>query len=201
LKCINTAGTKRSSFWMFQTLGIWRNGGLERQRQLVWFPDPQSRHLANIYVQQASRASLVSHMVKNLPAMQDTWVCPWRRECYPLQYSCLENSMDRGAWWSIVHGLALCIRWLNYWSFSFRISPSSEYSGLIALRIDWFDLLAVQGTLKSLLQHHSSKASILQCSAFFMVQLSHPYTTTRKTIALTRCQHFVGKVVVLLNYQ
>ena len=97
--------------------------------------------------------------------------------------------------------LALCIRWLNYWSFSFRISPSSEYSGLIALRIDWFDLLAVQGTLKSLLQHHSSKASILQCSAFFMVQLSHPYTTTRKTIALTRCQHFVGKVVVLLNYQ
>ena len=81
--------------------------------------------------------------------------------------------------------LALCIRWPKYWSFSFNISPSNEYSGLISFRIDWFDLLAVQGTLKGLLQHHSSKASILQCSAFFMVQLSHPYTTAGKTIALT----------------
>ena len=82
---------------------------------------------------------------------------------------------------------ALRIRWPKYWSFSFSISPSNEYSGLISFRIDWFDLLAVQGTLKSLLQHHSSKASILQCSALFMVQLSHPYVTTGKTIALTRC--------------
>ena len=80
----------------------------------------------------------------------------------------------------------LRIRCLKYWSFSFRISPSNEYSGLISLRIDWFDLLAVQGTLKSLLQHHSSKASILQCSAFLMVHLSHPYMTIGKTIALTR---------------
>ena len=80
---------------------------------------------------------------------------------------------------------ALHIRWPKYWSFSSSVSPSSEYSGLISFRIDWFDL-AVQGTLKSLLQHHSSKASILQCSAFLIVQLSHPYTTTRKTIALTR---------------
>ena len=80
----------------------------------------------------------------------------------------------------------LCIRWPKYWSFSFSISPSSEYSGLISFRMDWFDLLAVQGTLKSLLQHHSSKASILWCSAFFMVQLSHPYMTTGKTITLTR---------------
>ena len=80
----------------------------------------------------------------------------------------------------------LCIRWPKYWSFSFSISPSSEYSGLISFRIDWLDLLAVQETLKSLPQHHSSKASILQCSAFFMVQLSHPYMTTGKTIALTR---------------
>ena len=80
---------------------------------------------------------------------------------------------------------AVCIRWLKYWSFSFSISSSSEYSGLIPLRLDWFDLLAVQGTLKSLLQHRSSKASILQCSAFYMVQLSHPYMTTGKTIALT----------------
>ena len=82
--------------------------------------------------------------------------------------------------------LALCITWSKYWSVSFSIRPSEEYLGLISFRIDWFDLLAVQGTLKSLLQHHSSKASILQCSAFFMVQLSHPYMTTGKTIALTR---------------
>ena len=80
----------------------------------------------------------------------------------------------------------LCIRWPKYWSFSFNISPSNEYSGLISIKIDWFDLLAVQGTLKSLIQHHSSKASILQCSAFFMVQFSHPYMTTEKAIALTR---------------
>ena len=92
---------------------------------------------------------------------------------------------------------ALCIRWPKYWSFSFNISPSNEYSGLISFRMDWLDLLAVQRTLKSLLQHHSSKASVLQCSAFFIVQLSHPYMTTGKTIALTRWT-FVGKVMSLL---
>ena len=91
----------------------------------------------------------------------------------------------------------LCIRWPKYWSFSFSISPSNEYSGLISFRIDWLDLLAVQGTLKSLLQHHSSNASILQCSALFMIQLSHPYMTTGKTIALTRWT-FVSKVMSLL---
>ena len=91
----------------------------------------------------------------------------------------------------------LCIRWPKYWSFSFTINPSNEYSGLISFRIDWFDLLAVQGTLKSLLQHYSSKASILQRSAFFIVQLSHPYMTTGKTIALT-IRIFVGKVMSLL---
>ena len=85
----------------------------------------------------------------------------------------------------------------RYWSFSFSISPPNEYSGLISFRIDWFYFLAVQGTLRSLLQHHSSKASILQCSAFFMVQLSHPYMTTGKTIALI-IQTFVGKVISLL---
>ena len=85
----------------------------------------------------------------------------------------------------------LCIRWPKYWSLSFSISPSSEYSGLISFRIYWFDLLAVQGTLKSLLQHHSSKASILRRSAFFMVQLSHPYMTTGKTIALTRRTYYL----------
>ena len=87
---------------------------------------------------------------------------------------------------------ALHIKWPKYYSFNFRISPSSEYSGLISFRIDWFALLAVQGTLKSLLQHHSSKASILQCSPFFMVQLSHWYTTTGKTIALTIWTILVG---------
>ena len=88
----------------------------------------------------------------------------------------------------------LHIRWPKYWSFSFGISPSNEYSGLISFRVDWLDLLAVQGTLKSLLQHHSSKVSILRHSAFFIAQLSHPYMTTGKTIALTRWT-FVGKVM------
>ena len=96
---------------------------------------------------------------------------------------------------SILH-----IRWPKYWSFSFNISPSSEYSGLISFRMHWLDLLIVQGTLKSLLQHHSSKASILQHSGFFIVQLSHPYMTTGKTIALTRWT-FVGKVDLYLQRQ
>ena len=92
---------------------------------------------------------------------------------------------------------ALHIRWPKYWSFSFNISPSNEHPGLISFRMDWLDLLAVQGTLKSLLQHHSSKTSILWCSAVFIVQLSHPYMNAGKTIALTR-QTFVGKVMSLL---
>ena len=93
----------------------------------------------------------------------------------------------------------LHIRWPKYWNFSFNISPSNEYSGLISFRMDWLDLLAVQGTLKSLLQLHSSKASTLWCSAFFIVQLSHPYMTTGKTIALTRQNNvFIGKIMPLL---
>jgi len=92
---------------------------------------------------------------------------------------------------------ALCIRWPQYWSFSFYISPYNEHPGLISFRMDWLDLLAVQGTFKSLLQHHSSKTSILWCSAFFIVQLSHPYMTTGKTIPLTR-RTFVDKVMSLL---
>ena len=95
------------------------------------------------------------------------------------------------------NGSVLCMRWPKYWSFSFNISCSNEHSGLISFRMDWSDLLAVQGTLKSLLQHHSSKASVLQHSAFFMAQLSHPYMTTGKTIVLTRWT-FVGKVMSLL---
>ena len=93
---------------------------------------------------------------------------------------------------------ALRMRWPKYWSFSFSISPSNEYSGVISFRMDWLDLLAVQGTLKSLLQHHSSKASVLQSSTFFIVQLLHPYLTTGKTIALTKWT-FVGKVSLLFN--
>ena len=92
---------------------------------------------------------------------------------------------------------ALHIRWLQYWGLSFNTNPSNEHSGLISFRMDWLDLFAVQGTLKSLLQHHSSKASILRCSAFFIVQLSHPYRTTGKTTAFTRLT-FVGKVMSLL---
>ena len=91
----------------------------------------------------------------------------------------------------------LYIRWPKYWSFRFNISPSNEHPGLVSFRMDWLDLLVVQGTLKSLLQHHSSKASILLCSAFFIVQLSHPYTTTGKTMALTG-RTFVGKIMSLL---
>ena len=99
--------------------------------------------------------------------------------------------------WVFSNELSLCIRWPKYWNFSFNISSSNEYPGLISFRMDWLDLLAVQGTLKSLLQHHSSKASILWCSAFFIVQLSHPYMTTGKTIALTRWI-FVDKIMPLL---
>jgi len=99
--------------------------------------------------------------------------------------------------WVFSNESVICITWPKYWSFSLNISPFNEYSGLISLRMDWLDLLAVQGTLKSLLQHHSSKASILQHSAFIIVQLSHPYKTTGKTIVLIR-QTFVGKVMSLL---
>ena len=112
--------------------------------------------------------------------------------CHPLLPSSIFPSIRVFSNESVLH-----IRWPKYWSFSFSISPSNEYSGLIPLRIDWLDLLAVQGTFKTLLQHHSSKASILQCSVFFMVQLSYPYMTTGKTIALTR-RTFVGKVMSLL---
>ena len=112
--------------------------------------------------------------------------------CHPLLLPSVFPSIRVFANESLLH-----IRWPEYWSFSFTISPSNEYSGLISFRMDWLDLLAVQGTLKSLLQYHRSKASILWCSAFFVVQLSHPYMTPGKTIALTRWT-FVGKVMFLL---
>ena len=125
---------------------------------------------------------------------------PWSRWCHPtisssvaLSCSCPHSVLPSGSF----PESAICIRWPKCWSFSFSISPSNEYSGLISFRIDWFDLLAVQGTLKSLLQHHSSKASILRHSAFFMVQLSHLYMTTGKTTTLT-IWTFVAKVISLL---
>ena len=115
--------------------------------------------------------------------------CPLSQRCHPILL--LPSIFPSIRVFS--NELALHIRWPKYWSFSFSISPSNEYSGLISFMIDWFDPFAVQGTLKSLLQHHSSKASILQHSAFFILQLSHPYMTTGKTIALT-IHTCVGKV-------
>ena len=124
--------------------------------------------------------------------------CPLSQWCHPpvsssvVPFSSSLHSFPASGAFQMSH-----ITWPKYWSFSFNISPSNEYSGLISFSMNWLDLLAVQGTLKSLLQHHSSKASILWCSAFFIVQLSHPYMTTGKTIALTR-RTFVGKVMSLL---
>ena len=111
--------------------------------------------------------------------------CPLSRRCHPTISSSVVPFSSRLQSFPDAES-ALCIRWPKYWSFSFSIRPANEYSGLISFRIDWLDLLAVQGTLKSLLQHHSSKASILRRSAFFIVQLAHPYVTTGKTIAFTR---------------
>ena len=127
-------------------------------------------------------------------------LCPLSRLCHPTTSSCRPLLLLPSIFPSIrvfSNESALPIRWPKYWSFSFNISPSNEHSGLISFRMDWLDLLAVQGTLKSLLQHHSSKASILQGSAFFIVQLSHPYMTTGKNIALT-IKTFVGKIMSLL---
>jgi len=125
------------------------------------------------------------------------WLSQW---CHPTISSCHPLLLLPSIFSSIrvfSDESVLCIRWPKYWSFSFSISPSNEYSGLIPFRMDWLDLLTVQGTLKSLLQHHSSKTSILRHSPFFTVQISHPYMTTGKTIALTR-RTFVGKVMSLV---
>ena len=122
--------------------------------------------------------------------------CPLSQWCHPTISSCHPLLLPPSVFPSIrvfANESALRVRWPKYWSFSFSISPSNEYSGLVSFRMDSLDLLAIQGTLKSLLQHHRSKASILQCSAFFIIQLSHPYMTTGKTIALTR-RTFVGNV-------
>ena len=136
----------------------------------------------------------VHHQLTELTQTHVHWICDGIQSSHSLSSPspALNFSQHQGPfkWVSTLH------RWPKYWSFSFSISPSNEHPGLI-FRMDWMDLVAVQGTLKSLLQHHSSKASILQRSAFFIVQLSHPYMTTEKTTALTR-QTFVGKVMSLL---
>ena len=127
--------------------------------------------------------------------------CPLNRWCHPTISSSVVPFFSFSSVFPSIRVFSkestLRMRWPKYWSVSLNISPSNEHPGLISFRMDWLDLLAAQGTLKSLLQHHSSKASILQCSAFFIVQLSHPYMTTGKTIALTR-RTFVGKVMSLL---
>ena len=139
----------------------------------------------------------VHHQLPELMQTHVHWVSDTIQPSHPLSSPsppALNLSQDKG----LFNESALHIRWPKYWHFSINTSPSNEYSGLISFRMDWLDLLAVQGTLKSLLQHHSSKASILRHSAFFIVQLSHSYMTTGKTIALTR-RTFVGKVTLLFN--
>ena len=146
----------------------------------------------------ARQASLSITNSRNLlKLMSIKWVMPSNHLilCHPLLF--LPSIFP--SIWVFSNELVLCIRWPKYWSFSFSITPSNEYSALISFSTDWLNLLAVQETLKSLLQHHSSKASILQCSAFLIVQLSHPYVTTRKTVVMTK-QTFVGKVMSLLLY-
>ena len=155
----------------------------------------QSLSLVRLFVTPRTAAGQASLSITNswslLKLMSIKSLIP--RSCHPLLLlPSIFPSIRVFSKESVLH-----IRWPKYWSFSFSISPSSEYSGLISFKIDWFDLLAVQGSLKNLLQHHSSKASILQCSAFFIVRLSHPYMTTGKTIALTR-RTFAGKVMSLL---
>ena len=140
---------------------------------------------------------LVHHQLPEFTQTQVHWVGDAIQPSHPLSSPSpptLNLSQHQGLY---SKESALRIRWPKYWSFSFSISPSNEYSGMISFRIDWLDLLAVQGTLKNLLQHHSSKASIFLHSAFFKVQLSHPYMTTGKTIVLTRWT-FVGKIMSLL---
>ena len=169
---------------------------------------------STLYLGSPQEVLVIKYLPANAGDIRDTGLIPesgrfpGEGNGNPLQYSCLENPMDRETLWATVHGItwsqtwlkqlstqytALHIRWPKYWSFGFSISLSKEYSGFISFRIDWLDLLAVQGTLTSFLPHSNSKASILQYSAFFMVQLSHSYTTTGKTIALT-IWTFIGYV-------
>ena len=165
----------------------------------VWLSSVQSLSRVQLFVtpwtaaRQASLSTTNSWSLLTLMSVKSVMPSNHLIPSYPLLLSpSIFPSIRVFSSESVLH-----IRWPKYWSFSFSISPSNEYSGLISFRMDWLDLLSVQGTLKSLLQHHSSKASILWCSAFFIVQLSHPYMTTRKTVALTRWT-FVGKVTSLV---
>ena len=152
--------------------------------------DPMDCNMPGVHCPSLSPAqSLLKLMFIESVMPYNYFILSWPLLCLPLIFPSIKRCFSNE---SVLH-----IRWPKCWSFNFSISSSNKYSVLISFRIDWFDLLAVQRTLKSLLEHHSSKASILQCSAFFIVQLSHPYMTTGKTIALTRWI-FVGKVISLL---
>ena len=142
---------------------------------------------------QASLSSISSRSLLRLMSPELVMLSNYHILCKPPSPFAFDLSQHQ----DLFQWVTLCLRWPKYWSFSFSISPSNDYSGLISFTIDWFDHLAVQGTLKSLLQHHNSKASFLQCSAFFMVQFSHLYMTIGKIISLTK-QTFVGKVMSLL---
>ena len=145
----------------------------------------------------ACHASLSHHQLLEFTQIHVHWIGYAIQSSHPQSFPsppAFNLSQHQGKDWLFSNESILRIRWPKYWSFSFNIRHSNEYSGLISFRMDWLDLLAVQGTLKSLLQHHSSKVSILRWSVFFIVQLSHPYITTGKTIALTR-RTFVDKVV------
>ena len=166
---------------------------------MIWLQSVQSLSCVTLSVTPWTAAVLASLSFTNswsllkLKSMESVMLSNHLMLCHPLLLlPSLFPSIRVVSSESVLH-----IRWPKYWSFSFSIGPSNEYSRLISFRIDWLDLLAVQGTLKSLLQHHSSKASILQCSAFFMVQLSHPNMTTGKTIALIRWT-FVSKIISLI---
>ena len=197
--------------------------GFSRQEYWSGLPFPSSGNLPNPGIKLSSPALPVDSLPSSVQFSHSDWVTPWTAACqtFPsitnswssLKLMSIESVMPSNHLF-LCHPLlplpsifpsirvfsnesALHIRWPKYWSFSFNISVSNEYSGLIYFRMDWLDLLAVQGTLKTLLQHHSSKTSILWPSAFFIVQLSHPYLNTGKTIALTR-QTFLDKVMSLL---
>ena len=177
----------------------WSSGLTLERSLLVQFSLFQSHSCVQLFVtpwtaaRQASLSITNSQSILKLMSIESTMSTNHLILCWPLLllpsiFSSIRVFSDESV---------LCIKWPKYWSFSFSMSPSNEYSGLISFKMDWLNLLAVQGILESLLQHHSSKASILWCSSFFMVQLSHPYITTGKTIALTR-RTFAGKVMSLL---
>ena len=170
---------------------------LSRHEDKVQFSSVQSLSCFQLFVTPWTAELQASLSITNswslLKLMSVELVMPSNHLCHPLNFSPSMFPSIR----VFSNESVLYIRWSKYWSFTFSISPSIEYSGLISFKMDWLNLLAVQGTLKSLLQHHSSKASILWCSALFLVQLSHSSMTTGKTVALTR-QKFVGKVISLL---